>query len=147
MFHKIMFNLGLTQLCESVNFPDALLIDYMHLLCLGQFKTLFKIWFDSENSKDNFYLGKIIKVLSFVLFSNIELVLLGKLKTRKEIQDRIDSFKFPQNVNRVRFDIAHFKQWKASEFRVFFLYLSIPCLKNILPTIFYRNLCCLVFGM
>lgn len=48
---------GKTKLSEFINFPDSLPIDYMHLLCLGIFKNIFKKWFDSKNKQSKFYIG------------------------------------------------------------------------------------------
>jgi hypothetical protein len=50
---------GRTELSKIFKFPDDLLIDSMHLIYLGIFKTLFKKWFDSTNSQEEFYIGKL----------------------------------------------------------------------------------------
>lgn len=39
------------------------------------------------------------------------------------------------------------KYWKASEFRNFLLYYSVPCLRGILPTEYYNHLLFLVHGI
>jgi hypothetical protein len=48
---------GPTVLSQAINFLDGILIDYMHLVCLGTFKSLLGLWFSSKNKTKNFYLG------------------------------------------------------------------------------------------
>jgi hypothetical protein len=55
---------GRSQLSGILKFPDDILIDSMHLLYLGIFKMLLKKWFDSKNSKMEFYIGNFQPVLS-----------------------------------------------------------------------------------
>ena len=64
----------------------------------------------------------------------------------KKIQKAIDKFAFPISINRTRFDLKHWKQWKASEFRTFFFYMAVPILKDYLKPKYFWNLCILVFG-
>ena len=88
---------------------------------------MFKKWFEPINKMSSFYIGRKKKVA--------------------KIQQRIELVRFPGQVNRISFDLQHWKQWKASEYRVFFLYLSLKVLKGILGTKYYRNLCCLVYAI
>ena len=62
------------------------------------------------------------------------------------IQHDISRFAFPISVNRKRFELKHWKQWKASELRTFFFYMVIPLLKEYLRPKYFWNLCTLVFG-
>ncbi len=49
-------------------------------------------------------------------------------------------------IKRLSFDLNNLKKWKASEIRNFFLYLSIPVLKDFLLPKYLWNLSCLVYG-
>lgn len=51
---------GPTILSKMIKIPDAVLIDYMHLICLGIYKKLLNIWFDSKNKNFDYYLGKFL---------------------------------------------------------------------------------------
>lgn len=62
------------------------------------------------------------------------------------MQKRIDKFAFPNSINRTKFDLNHVAKWKASEFRTFFLYMSLTVMKDILKAEHYWNLACLVYG-
>jgi hypothetical protein len=48
---------GKTEISNLVDFPDGLPIDYMHLSCLGLFKSMLIKWFDSSYHNEKFYLG------------------------------------------------------------------------------------------
>ena len=74
------------------------------------------------------------------------LKLKGPAKKRK-MQEDLQNFKFPTAINRISFDLNHIKKWKATEYRVFFLYLAIPLLKGMLPPKYYWNLCALIYGI
>ena len=55
--------------------------------------------------------------------------------------------KFPQSINRNNFDLIHFRSWKATEYRVFFLYMAVPLLKDELMPKYFWNLCSIVFAI
>ncbi len=57
---------GETLLSEFVDFPDGVLLDKMHLIDLGIFKRILRIFFDTENKYEPYYLGS---------FKNIHLLL------------------------------------------------------------------------
>ena len=80
-------------------------IDYMHCVLLGVTKMLLKLWFDSENSKELWYCG-------------------GQVK---EADSKLLQIKPPSTITRV----PHY--WKASEYRTWLLFYSIPVMLNILP--------------
>ena len=48
---------GKAGISSYIEFPNGIPIDYMHLVCLGLFKSLFKKWFDSKNKAEQFYFG------------------------------------------------------------------------------------------
>ena len=49
---------GKTIISELVDLPDAIPIDYMHLLCLGLFKNILIQCIESSNHSFDFYIGK-----------------------------------------------------------------------------------------
>lgn len=51
---------GQALVSKIVDFPRGIPIDYMHLLCLGIFKSIMNLWFDSSNRKFDYYLGRLI---------------------------------------------------------------------------------------
>jgi hypothetical protein len=66
---------------------------------------------------------------------------------RKDLQEILKKFSYPTSINRISFDLSHIKKWKATEYRVFFLYLALPLLKGMLPSKHYWNLCALIYGI
>lgn len=53
----------------------------------------------------------------------------------------------PDSMLRLPRSVTCRKYWKASEFRNFLLYYSVPCLRGILPTEYYNHLLFLVHGI
>lgn len=49
---------GGIKIFDMINVPDSIPIDYMHMVCLGIFKNLLKLWFDPLNKKEDYYIGK-----------------------------------------------------------------------------------------
>lgn len=49
---------GPIKISKIISLPDSIPIDYMHLVCLGLFKSILGHWFDSSNNKQKFYIGK-----------------------------------------------------------------------------------------
>lgn len=41
-----------------LNLPNALILDYMHLILLGLFKSMSKLFFNSSNNRKSYYIGK-----------------------------------------------------------------------------------------
>lgn len=46
------------KLGMHLNLPNALILDYMHLVLLGLFKSISKLFFDTSNKKKPYYIGK-----------------------------------------------------------------------------------------
>ncbi|KAE8745125.1 hypothetical protein FOCC_FOCC008190 [Frankliniella occidentalis] len=115
--------------CESamcyLPFFDVCLgfqIDYMHNSLLGNCDHLAKLWFDSHNKDEPFYLG---------------------LKLA-QIDQRLLALTPPTCISRRTRTIRQWKDWHANEWRSWLLYYSLPCLKGILPTVYYKHHCVLV---
>lgn len=43
--------------------------------------------------------------------------------------------------------MSNISQWKASEFKNFLIYYSLPCLKDLLPSVFYKHWFLLVYAI
>lgn len=52
---------------QLVQFPNSLPLDYMHLICLGIFKSLMLKWFDSS-SKNEYFIGKFSFFFNLLVF-------------------------------------------------------------------------------
>ena len=78
-------------------------IDYMHCTLLGITKQLLSLWFGTEHNKENYYLGRQVKI----------------------VDNHLKEIKPPSIIHRRPRGIAdHFKFFKASELRSF-LWLKI----------------------
>ena len=86
--------------------------DYMHGVCIGIVKMLVGLWFDVSHRCEKFSIRKFVKNVD----NRLALIRPPNLITRT-----------PQLIE------SHIKWWKASEYRSFLLYYSIPCLYGILP--------------
>nr|XP_054769803.1 uncharacterized protein LOC129277674 [Lytechinus pictus] len=112
-----LINLSYFPICWG--FP----IDYMHCLLLGVVKQLSELWFASPAASD-FYIGS--------------------KKMIKTIDQRLKPIKPPSFVARATRPISERKFWKASEWFMWLLFYSVPCLKGILPTQYFNHLILLV---
>lgn len=105
------------------NIIDEVGIDYMHNTLLGIVKMLMKLWFEKGHKNQLWYIGDRIK----------------------EIDKSIAGLKFPNTVSRaprnIEQDVCH---WKASEYRTFLLYYSVPVLHQILPGEYFNHYTLLV---
>lgn len=90
-------------------------LDYMHLVCLGVTKKLIKTWVEGP-----------LRLSS---------------KVRKDISERLVSFRcrIPSNFARKCRSIWEVAYWKATEFRLFILYVGPSALVDILDTKKYKH--------
>lgn len=114
---------SLLMLLPVFNVIESFPPEYMHSVLLGVVKLFLNAWF--HNPAGRWYIG-----------------------TKKDIfNSKLTSIQPPCEVTRTPRSINDIKFWKASEFKNFLLYYSMPCLKNLLPTRFYNHWPLLVFAM
>lgn len=96
---------------------DGLVLDYMHLICIGTVRKLLFLWcFDTKSG------------------SKLSRMDLHKLSTLLISQSR----KIPFEFSRKPRSLAEVKRWKATEFGQFFLYTSPLILQYMLSNNHYR---------
>ena len=106
---------GPSWLCtvSSYNLVGGNVIDYMHCVLLGVTKMLLKLWFNSEHSKELWYCGNQVK----------------------KAVAKLLQIKPPTIITRVPRSIQqHRGNWRASEYRAWLLFYSLPVMLNILPS-------------
>lgn len=95
-------------------------LDYMHLCCLGIMKKLIKMWMHGEPGQRNrsFQLGR---------------------ARREELSALLVALSswIPEEFQRKSRDLNELPNWKATEFRLFLLYLGPVVLRRILPRKLY----------
>ena len=100
------------SMVPDYNILEGNAIDYMHCVLLGVTKMLLKLWFDSEHSREMWYCG-----------------------TKVQLADsKLLQIKPPLNITRTPRSIQHHRNyWKASEYRNWLLFYSLPVMFSILP--------------
>jgi hypothetical protein len=99
-------------------------IDYMHGVLLGVVKTLTAtLWFNSEHSNELYSMWKHIGV----------------------VDKQLEEIKPPNNISRIARSLSDHKQyWKASEWRNWLLYYSLPILRSICLDEYFQHYMLLV---
>ena len=92
-------------------------IDYMHCVLLGVMKLLMSLWFNSVHNHERYYLGRKVGI----------------------IDQRLSEINPPSIITRRPRGSEHFKFYKASEYRSFLLYYSLPVLHDILPPEYWNH--------
>lgn len=96
----------------NYNVIQGNVVDYMHCVLLGVTKMLLKLWFDSEHTGQLWYCGTKVQ----------------------EADLKLLQIKPPNMITRVPRSIQqHRSYWKATEYRSWLLYYSLPVMINILP--------------
>ncbi|KAG8171808.1 hypothetical protein JTE90_006165, partial [Oedothorax gibbosus] len=112
----------------SLYVPDIIRstgLDYMHGVCLGVMKKVLSLFLDPTYSKSDFSL----------------------LKFRTLIDQSIQSISVPHMFQRVPRSVNLIKNWKASEFKNFLLYFSVPVFRPILNGTYFEHHMLLVYGI
>lgn len=108
-----------TRIIEKIpdfNMITDFVIDPMHLLYLGIMKKMINLWFNGKPSCK-------------LAFNDCQ-----------KISEHLESFQtqMPCEFRKPR-SILEYKRWKATEFRMFLLYLGVIVLKDVLKTDLYYN--------
>ena len=118
--------IGTTPLLKlPVDMITIFSVDYMHCVLLGVCRKLVRLWLTGCHQK-----GK--RVNSKYRLSN---------KQKDSINDKLILFKqfIPREFSRKPRNLSEFDKWKASEIRLFLLYLGKIILKNIIHKEYYDN--------
>lgn len=99
-------------------------IDYMHCVLLGIVKMMIGLWIDLDH-----------KNKAWSVRSSID-----------KLNERIQQLSSPSLISRLPRKIDEYHDWKASEYRTFLLFFSLPLLSDILPSNYYTHYSNIVFG-
>ena len=116
---------GISPLTSYLNLVDGVPVDYMHAVLEGVLGRLMKLWFDSNNYRKPYYLGKSIKSIDSLLMSQTP----------------------PEEFSRSPRSITHRNYWKATELKQWLLYYSLPILKSKLSPLYWHHYALLVCAM
>ena len=114
------------SLITGFDLIEKIPIDYMHAVPEGIVKRLMNCWFNKSNHRKPFYLGSKLKSLDSELLKQ---------------KPPHDFTRAPRSIQK------HMKHWKASEFRVWLLFYSLPLHLNKLPPLFYHHYALLVCAL
>ncbi|KYN08001.1 hypothetical protein ALC62_01020 [Cyphomyrmex costatus] len=89
--------------------------EYMHLVCLGVVHRFMNLWFNVNGGE--WYIGNHVN----------------------EINQLLINIRPPNIISRLPRGISESKLWKASEFRAFLLYYSLPILSKFLPNAYLQH--------
>ena len=109
-----------------INIVKHAVIDYMHCVLLGVVKQLLDIWLDPSNSSYNYYINP--------TKANI-------------INEYLLNIKPPDNFRIHARSLLERALWKASEYRAWLLYYSLPILIQVLPGDYVHHYALLVCSM
>lgn len=107
---------GLSTLNTTLDLVASIPVDYMHAVLEGA-------WFSSENHRQPYYLGRSL--------AQIDSLHLQQCPPQEFSRP-------PQSIKK------HLKFWKASEFRNWLLYYSLPILLNFLPPLYRHHYALLI---
>lgn len=92
-------------------------------------------------------LGVVRQYLQLILSNVGEPYYVGNPKTVSLINNRLLSIRTPKQVTRPPRSIVERNLWKASEWRSWLIFYSLPCLKDILPNKYLAHLALLVVAI
>lgn len=118
--------LGKSPLTPILDLVESFPIDYMHCVLEGVTKWLMKSWFEPKNHSAPHYIGRY----------------------RRQIDSHFCMQRPPNEFSRPPRSIDnHLHYWKASEFKQWLLFYSLPLLLNCLPSLYWHHFALLVCAM
>ena len=117
---------GISVLSKILDLVDGIPIDYMHAVLEGVTQWLLYAWFNSENHRQPFYLGRCI------------------LQIDKHLLKQTPPSEFTRPSRPIK---KHLRYWKASELRSWLLYYSLPLLIHFMPPLYLHHFALLVCAM
>ena len=115
-----------SPLASDLDMVVSMPIDYMHAVLEGVVRRLTNQWFNSANHSMPYYLGRQIKSIDHLL------------------QQQHPPSEFSRPPRSIK---QHLQFWKASEFRSWLLYYSLPILFKFLPPLYWHHYSLLVCSM
>lgn len=114
---------GKSILTGVVDLMYGVPLDYMHCILEGVMKWMVEKWFASTSNGNAYYIGRFVKAVDCDLLQQCP----------------------PHDFSRVPRSIEkHRKYWKASEYRNFLLYYSLPILISVMPPLYLHHFALLV---
>ena len=110
-----------THFSKYVEFPKGEIVDPLHLIYEGTFKSMIQDWFDTKNNSSEFYLGSVLNIA--------------------KINELLPNVKFPSDYPRSQREIQKFSYCTANEIKHFMLNVAIYALETMLPPKYYDHLC------
>jgi hypothetical protein len=110
-----------TYFSKYVEFPKGEIVDPLHLIYEGTFKSMIQDWFDSKHNSSQFYLGSVLNIT--------------------KINEILYKVKFPSDYPRVQREIQKFSYCTANETKYFMLNVAIYALETLLPQKYFDHLC------
>ena len=114
---------GKSVLSKIVDLVRGVPVDYMHCVLEGVTKWMLEKWVTSSSHRCAYYIGRSIKKIDSLLL---------------DLHPPHDFSRAPRSISR------HRKHWKASEFRNWLLYFSLPLLVSTLPPLYLHHFSLLV---
>ncbi|KAJ8048972.1 hypothetical protein HOLleu_01500 [Holothuria leucospilota] len=100
-------------------------VDYMHAVCEGVGEQLLNLWFDRSHHDKPWFVGNDLN----------------------KVDERIASISPPDDVTRLPRSPSQRAHWKASEFRSWILFYSLPVLKGVLPSRYLAHMLLFVLAV
>lgn len=117
---------GKSVLTNVIDLVAGVPVDYMHCVLEGVMKWLVEKWFSTSSHGSPYYIGRKVKAVDSCLLRQ---------------SPPHDFSRSPRSVSK------HRHYWKASEYRNFLLYYSLPILSSVLPPLYFHHYSLLVCAM
>ena len=92
-------------------------IDYMHCVLLNVVRQLIRLWFDPAFSSEIWSCSRSVSL----------------------VDSRLESIQPPSLITRVTRAVSNRKFWKASEYRAWLFFYSLPVMYMVLPDVYYQH--------